>query len=190
MEPPPKNDGTWDACFVQIRDWKTFFAAYQWLQSGQHEFKSVILDSLTELQKRLVDEVSGIEAPTLQDWGVIGRNFEDIIRKFRDLTFPGDNPVSVLFICLSHLRDKETRPYLKGAIELTLPAFVDVVGYLHTLPSQTLAGKVERHMLIVPTGNVIAKDRTGALEEKYGSTILNADFSEWLTVIEEEFGSD
>ena len=44
-EKPPVNDGSWDACFVQVLNWKTLHAAYQWLASGQHEFKSVVIDS-------------------------------------------------------------------------------------------------------------------------------------------------
>lgn len=188
IEEPPKNDGTWDACFVSVQDWKQFYAAYQWLASGQHDFASVVVDSLTEMQKRLVDEVAGVDQPTLQDWGTIGRNFEDMVRKFRDLTFHPTKPVNVVLLCLSHLRDGETRPFLKGQMELTLPAFVDVVGYLYTEASNTVANAVDRRMLIVPANNIIAKDRTAALEEKHGPVVINANFSEWLEVLEEEFG--
>lgn len=188
-EQPPEDDGTWDACFVNVFDWETLYAAYQWLASGQHPFKSVVVDSLTEAQKRLIDKVAGVDQPSLQDWGTIGRNFEDIIRKFRDLSLHETHPVSVVMLCLSHLRDNEIRPFLKGQIELSLPAFVDVVGYLYTEPSQTEAGKVDRRMLIVPLGKVIAKDRTDALQEKYGPTVLDANFTEWLDILEAEIGS-
>ncbi len=187
-EEPPKNDGTWDACFVKVTDWKQLHAAYQWLASGRHEFASVIVDSLTEMQKRLVDEVAGTDQPTLQDWGTIGRHFEDMVRKLRDLTFHQEKPVNVLMICLSHLRDGETRPFLKGQIELSLPAFVDVVGYLYTEASTEEAGKIDRRMLIVPLNNIIAKDRTAALVEQHGAVVPNANFSEWLDVLEAEFG--
>lgn len=185
---PPKADGTWDACFVQVTTWKQLYAAYQWLSSGRHGFKSVIIDSLTEAQKRLVDDIAGVDQPTLQDWGTIGRNLEDMIRKFRDLTVHETNPVSVIMLCLSHLRDGETRPYLKGQLELSLPAFVDVVGYLYTEASQT-ENKIERRMLIEPANKIIAKDRTGALVDKYGSVVPNANFSTWLEILEAEFGT-
>jgi AAA domain len=186
---PPQDDGTWDACFVKVLDWKTMYAAYQWLASGQHNFKSVVIDSLTEVQKRLVDDIAGVDQPTLQDWGTIGRNLEDMIRKFRDLSAHRTNPVSVVMLCLSHLRDGEIRPFLKGAIELSLPAFVDVVGYLYTQASEMEGGKVDRRMLIVPFNKIIAKDRTAALEERYGPVIIDANFSEWLEILEAEFGS-
>lgn len=186
--PPPVDDGTWDACFVQILNWKSLANAYAYLAAGQHDFKSVVLDSLTEAQKRLVDDIAGTDQPTLQDWGTIGRNLEDMIRKFRDLTQHPTKPINVVLLCLSHLRDGETRPFLKGAIELSLPAFVDVVGYLYTEVSQTEANQIERRMLISPVNKIIAKDRTAALNEKYGPVVPNASFEDWLAVLEAEFG--
>lgn len=185
---PPVDDGTWDACFVDVFQWKQIDAAYRWLVSGKHGFKSVIVDSLTEAQKRLVDDITGTDQPTLQDWGTIGRNFEDIIRKFRDLTRHATNPVSVILLCLSHLRDGETRPFLKGALEISLPAFVDVVGYLYTELSTTEGGKLDRRMLVGPANKIIAKDRTAVLTDKYGLVDPAPDFGNWLDLLTEEFG--
>lgn len=185
-EAPPVWDGSWDACVVPVLDWPTLNAAYEWLASGEHPFRTVIVDSLTEAQKRLVDAVAGTDQPTLQDWGTIGRHFEDMIRRLRDLTFHTTKPIeAVLLLCLSHLRDGETRPFLKGQIELNLPAFVDVVGYLYT---EVVDGKVVRRMLIEPANNIIAKDRTGALVESYGSVVQESDFTTWLQILSDEFG--
>lgn len=187
-ESPPEWDGSWDACVVPVLDWPTLSAAYQWLATGEHPFRTVIVDSLTEAQKRLVDDVAGTDQPTLQDWGTIGRHFEDMIRKLRDLTFHDKKPIeAVLLLCLSHLRDGETRPFLKGQIELNLPAFVDVVGYLY---AEAQAGMIVRRMLIEPANNIIAKDRTGALVERFGPIVTEANFSEWLEILEEEFGGE
>jgi hypothetical protein len=191
QEPPKlavEGEEPWDAVVVNILNWKQLFAAYQWLASGRHEFRSVVIDSLTEVQKRLVDDIVGVEQPTLQDWGTIGRNFEDMIRKFRDLTFHEQNPINVAMLCLTHLRDGETRPFLKGAIELALPAFVDVVGFLWADSSTTHANQTDHHMLLSPANKVIAKDRTGALVDKYGPVCTNANFTDWLAILEDEFG--
>lgn len=185
---PPEYDGTWDAVVVPIRDWQTMDAAYQWLNNGEHPFRSVVIDSLTELQKRLVDEVAGTDQPTLQQWGIIGRNFEDMIRRLRDLTFHEKNPIeAVIMLCLSHLRDGETRPFLKGQIELTLPAFVDVVGYLFADAGGD--GSIDHRMLLVPANNIIAKDRTAELVRAYGATHKDSNVVEWLSILEAEFGN-
>lgn len=187
-EEPPVDDGTWDACFVEVSSWGQIYAALKWLESGRHSFNSVVIDSLTEAQKRLVDDVAGVEQPTQQDWGTILRNLEDVVRKFRDLQLHTTRPMSVLLLCLTHLRDGETRPFLKGQLELSLPAFVDVVGYMYTMVSTTEGNTVDHHMLITAANKIIAKDRTGALTDKYGMTIQDADFEEWLDVLTAEFG--
>lgn len=190
-EPVPVNDGTWDACFVIVTEWKELYAAYEVLASGKHPFESVIVDSLTETQKRLVDDVAGVDQPSLQEWGVIGRHLEDMVRKLRDLTFHKTNPVNVAMLCLSHERDGQRRPFLKGQLELALPAFVDVVAYLYTTTSEdpTKNGGLDHYALLAPHNNIIAKDRTAALTDKYGAYTLDANFSEWLEIIDAEFGS-
>lgn len=186
--PPPEYDGTWDACVVPIRDWQTMDAAYTWLNDYDHSFRSVVVDSLTELQKRLVDSVAGTDQPSLQQWGTIGRHFEDMIRRLRDLTFHEKKPVeAVILLCLSHLRDGETRPFLKGQIELTLPAFVDVVGYLYADAAGD--GTIDHRMLLVPANNIIAKDRTAELVARYGPTHRDANIVEWLSILDAEFGN-
>lgn len=188
-ESPPDVNGDWNSCIVDVLKWNTFYNAYQWLASGQHPFDTVIIDSLTEVQKRLIDDIAGVDQPSLQDWGTIGRNMEDIIRKFRDLIRHPVKPLHVIMLCLSHLRDNETRPFLKGQLELTLPAFVDIVGYLYTQASTTEGNQLERFMQIGGFDNIIAKDRTDVLTKKYGTVIQNANFSDWLDLLDIEFGN-
>lgn len=184
---PEYVEGAYDAVIVNVLDWPTLIAAYEYLNNTRHPFKSVILDSLTEAQKRLVDAVSGVDQVTLQNWGVIGRNLEDIIRKFRDLTFHPTNPVeAVIFTCLAHVKDGQTRPYLRGSLELSLPAFVDVVAFLYV---ETGSNDIVHKTLIAPANNIIAKDRTGALTDAYGPVIENANITEWLEILEQEFGT-
>jgi hypothetical protein len=184
-EPVPRWDGSWNSVFVNVHDWATLIAAYNVVASGNHDFKSVILDSLTEAQKRLVDNVSGVDQPTMQDWGTILRYLEDLVRKFRDLTFHPTHPIeAVIMTCLSHLRDDRTRPFLKGQLELTLPSFVDVVGYMHTGIDAT-TNQVDYRMLIAPANNIIAKDRTSVITQKHGSVLINADVTEWIALVQD-----
>ena len=184
-ESPPVWDGTWDACVVPVLDWPTLYAAYQHLATGHHPFRSVVVDSLTEAQKRLVDDVAGVDQPSLPQWGVIARNLEDMVRKLRDLTIHKTHPIeAVLIVCLTHLRDGSTRPFLKGQIELSLPAFVDVVGYLYT---EQIDGQIQHRMLIAPVNNIIAKCRPDVLGD-HGPVITDAKFTDWLDILEAGFG--
>lgn len=170
LGPPPEHDGTWDTCVVIVQEYRMLQVAYQWLASGQHPFKSLAVDSLTEIQKRCLDAIAGVEQPDHQDWGALLRQMEDLVRKLRDLTFHPQNPLdSVTILALTHHRDGRFRPMVKGQLELTLPGFVDLVGYLYTEADEV--GVLRRRLLIQPHGQFLAKDRTHVLSRTYGSVL-------------------
>jgi hypothetical protein len=173
----------WVTCIILTRDFNTMSLAYNWLNSGQHPFRSVVVDSLTELQKRAIDQTSGIEQPNQQDWGTVLRVMEDQIRKLRDLLYHPTRPLEcVMLIALTHFRDGKFRPLVKGQLALTLPGFIDVVGYLYVATDPD--GNLNRQMLIAPLGDLDAKDRTNALTVHYGPTIQNPDLEQMLAVID------
>ena len=131
--PPELGEGV-ETVVVKIRDLKTLQSVFTWLNRGQHPFRSVIIDSLSEVQKRAVDEIAGVEQMRTQDWGALLRKGESLVRAFRDLTMHPANPVAcVVFVCLTAERGDQKvqqRPYLQGQLGTSLPGFVDVVGYL------------------------------------------------------------
>ena len=86
----PSIDLDWHTCIVQVRDFNSMKKALEWLEAGQHPFRSVIVDSITEMQKRVIDNVSGTLQPTQQDWGEVLRVTEDLVRKLRDPHVPSD----------------------------------------------------------------------------------------------------
>ena len=47
---PPEApvDDSWDTCIVTVHNWSVVERVMAWLQSGQHPFRTVVLDSLTE----------------------------------------------------------------------------------------------------------------------------------------------
>lgn len=160
---PPVVDGTWDTCTVTVRDYKTLVKVFTWLNSGKHPFASVIIDSLTEIQKRLMDEVAGTDQLKMQDWGAVLRKGESLVRSFRDFTMHPTNPIScVVYVCGStEKRDgEEQRPALQGALRNSLPYFVDVVGFLRV---EVAEEGLQRVMYVQPTPSFMAKDRTGRL---------------------------
>lgn len=160
-ESPPEV-GEWETTICFVRDFDTMQRVYQWLNSGQHPWRSVTLDSLTEIQKRCLDAVAGTNAPTQQDWGTLLRQMEDLVRKFRDLTLHPTRPLeSVNFITTTKNDNGTLRPHLQGQLGLTLPYFVDVVGYLYVTSDAN--GLPARHMLVQPLPGYAAKDRTGRL---------------------------
>jgi hypothetical protein len=160
---PPTPDGTWDTAIVFVRDFNTVAQVYQWLNSGKHPFKSVILDSLTEIQKRCIDQIAGDAQLRTQDWGEVLRRMEKQVRDFRDLTMHPQNPLeAVIYINLTAERDGSKRPAVQGSLGVSLPGFVDVVGYLFVEVLQE-TNELKRRMLVAPYNGIVAKDRTNRL---------------------------
>lgn len=160
--PPPVADGSWETCVVNVRDYKTVGSVYQWLESRQHQFRSVMLDSLMEIQKRLIDSLSAGQLK-IQDWGEILRNLEGNVRAFRDLTTDVGNPLSVVVVTCGGMagEDGKQRPMLQGQLKATLPYYFDTVGYLYN--TQDSNGGVARLMATAPSQFAVAKDATDML---------------------------
>lgn len=178
-EDPPEPDGSWDTCVTTIPNFQAMGMVYQWLNSGKHPFKSVVIDSLTEIQKKCMDSISGTNQPTQQDWGALLRQMESLVRMFRDLTLHQVKPLeSVVIIAMTSNKDDKFRAHVQGQLGITLPYFVDVVGYMYTKVDEE--GKSTRHMLVQPTDRFDAKDRTNRLgqivDEPNVETILDTVF--------------
>ena len=162
-EHPPKDDGTWDTCIVYVRSFQDVQRAYEWLNSGQHPFKSITIDSLSETQQRCIDAIVGTEQMKTQDWGELLRKMSSLIRSYRDLIIHPTNPLrTVMFIAMTRDNDGVRRPYVQGQLANTLPYYVDVCGYLWSeLDSDT--GVVKRRLLCAQHSAFEAGDRTGKL---------------------------
>lgn len=131
--PPPLYDGTWDAAVVTVHSWQDFANASQWLHSGQHHFTSLVVDSITEIQRRLKKNLVGNEDMKIRDWGRLLTDMDDSIRGLRDLINNPYNPLRVV-VFIAETRqtgnDSKWRPSLQGQIATALPYFVDIVGWL------------------------------------------------------------
>jgi len=164
--PPPAADGSWDTCVVNVADFDTLNLAYQWLRSGQHHFKSVVIDSLMEAQKRCIDQVAGTNALVQQDWGTLLRKLEGLIRSYRDLTLITNNSTQVVvFIVGSRQVEGKHEPLLQGQLHDTVPYYLDVVGYyfVAAVPDGAGGQVYQRQLLVQPQPGFVAKDGTGRL---------------------------
>jgi hypothetical protein len=137
-ETPPVYDGTWDICIVHIREWATVHMVYQYLRQWPNLFTttgptSVVVDSITEIQRRCKANLKGTEAMKIQDWGVLLSAMDSTIRGFRDLCLiPQLTVRCVVFV--SETRESNTGrmvPYLQGQIATSLPYWVDICGYMY-----------------------------------------------------------
>lgn len=132
--PPPACDGSWDACVVSVREWETVSQVYKWLTQYETCFTSVVIDSITEIQRRCKANMVGTEALKIQDWGVLLSVMDGVIRGFRDLTLIQNSPVRcVMFVAETRQRNSDDKwvPYMQGQISVSLPYWVDICGYLY-----------------------------------------------------------
>lgn len=136
--PPPEDDGTWDFCVVTVQKWKTVLDVYRWLTQTQHPFDSLILDSITEIQRRCRQNLVGTEAMQMQQWGEILAQMESVIRGYRDLANDSYNRITTaVFIAESKEagKNQKIKPSMQGQIINSLPYWMDVVGYLYPEPT-------------------------------------------------------
>ena len=155
---------------VRVKNWEEMQTVYDELHAGRHAYKTVVLDSLTEIMKfsmyqimeDLVDrkEEADPDVPGMREWG---KNIEQIrrfVRAFRDL------PMNAIFTALAkddknpRTGKSKTLPSLAGKVAQEVPAFLDVVLYYYI---KRVDDEEKRLLLSTPTETVIAKDRTSRL---------------------------
>lgn len=185
-ERPPEADGTWDTAVVATRDWSTIEKVYQWLNSGQHPFKSLIIDSISELQNRYIEQVAGRNQLTQQQWGSAYREVGGLIRDIRDLTMHPTKPLEcIVLTAMTRKIDDKFRPWCQGQLQAVLPYLMDTVGYLY-LDTETdpLSGEVTevRRLLTRATSDFEAGERVGGA---WPSIIDNPNIN---TMINDIFG--
>lgn len=183
-EPPPAYDGTWDAAVVTIRSWHDMQLASQWLVSGQHQFTSLVVDSISEIQRRAKANLKGTEAMQIQDWGALLTIMDTVIRGLRDLTIDSYNTIRVaMFIAETRQTDGRWRPYMQGQIATSLPYWVDICGYLYVDMEQDSEGQYTvpvRKLLVAPHPLYESGERVQGL---VGPVISHPDINQMLEAI-------
>lgn len=129
---PPVNDGTWDVCIVPVRNWDVVQRVFQFMMSGQHPFRSLVIDSITEIQRRCKQNLVSVDkSMEIRDWGRLLDMMDSTIRGFRDMTLHPIMPIQVaVFVAETRHVDNKWRPYMQGQISTSLPYWMDVVSFL------------------------------------------------------------
>lgn len=166
-----------DVDVVQIRSMQQLEDAINELIKNPGYYKTVGVDSLTELQKldmrtlmvetkKAKPDSTDIYVPSPREWGKSGERIRLIVRALRDL------PCNTLMTALLGVDSDEkspTRgqmyPLLPGKLRHELPGFFDIVGLLRALSEkgEDDENQIIRTLQVVKTDKVVAKDRTSAL---------------------------
>lgn len=159
---------------IRITSWKSMQDVYNELHLGNTGYKTVILDSLTEIQKFnmyaiMADVIKGRpnqdeDVPSMREWGINLEQIRRFVRGFRDLD------MHTIFTALAKT-DKDmktgiisTKPSLSGKMADEVAAFVDIVTYYYV--KQIGSGEeaeFQRLLLTSKTDQIVAKDRSGRL---------------------------
>jgi len=128
-----------DTYVMEVTSWDEIEEVYWYLQSGNHPFQSVALDTVTQLQDLAIAKISGDDGGVMslsrRGWGEVTGLMRTWILNYRDL------PLHKGFICQDRITGDdsdelemitpEVGPAVSPSVAKTLTAAVDVVG--HTL---------------------------------------------------------
>ena len=181
----------WETCVVVVDNWATFEKTYQWLNQGQHPFKSVIIDSITEIQVKIKEQItSGNMDAKLQfdGWNTVLNRTEGLCRDFRDLTEHLHHPVSVAVTAMTELKDGKWRPYVQGSGSKKLPYFFDVIGYVYQErvvdpANPQIPARTAHRVLTGHDPNIISGERVNGIlpdDQKLPPIIENLNFTTLL----------
>jgi hypothetical protein len=181
---PPEADGTWDTCVVAVQDFDTALQAYAWLKSGNHPFRSVILDSIKELQVKAQEAVNGREKMQTQHWGELLMKVSFFGRDLRDLTSPSQVNQLEAVVVLAPTMDRGDgiqRPSLQGGVADQVPYWYDIAGYLYPNQEVDAGGQPHtvRHLYIGDNPMFISGSRAAGLPED----IANPNIEELISTI-------
>lgn len=160
---------------VRVQTWSEMQKVYDELHRSKGAgFQTVILDSLTEIQKfnmyTIMEQTvqmrpdQDIDVPSMREWGKNLEQMRKFVRGFRDLQ------MNTIFTALKKEDKNEktgmvtTLPSLSGKLAGEVAAFLDVVGYYYVKRIGKGEDAVDKRLLLChKTETVVAKDRTGTL---------------------------
>jgi hypothetical protein len=162
---------------VRIKSWDDIATLYNELRRGDHPFKTIVIDSLTELQKVSMTTIMAEvikhdadrdpEVPSVREWGKNAEQIRRVVRAFRDL------PMNTIFTALvADDKDPKSgkttyRPSLPGKLAKEVPGYVDLCLYMYRkeLPDPEQEGKTKNSRLLLSsaTEQYVCKDRSNNL---------------------------
>jgi len=157
-----------------FKDWKGLYKIYSKLydafEKGETPAKTIIVDSLTEVQKISLKDIMAKESSENEKidpdqasqsaWGKNLNQMRGLVRGFRDL------PCSVIFTALTdEERDKKgrtlRRPAFQGRSKHELAGLMDIVCYYYMDTDED--DRILRKLLTAKTATTMAKDRSNRL---------------------------
>jgi len=169
-----------DVSVFPLEVWSDIDWPFWLLKRGDHEFETVVIDTVTSLAQLCMKFVLGDESsrdptkdpnmPSKREWGKVGELMKTTILNFRNL------PMNVIFLAQERRGfsdDEEEAPEIfpdvSPSVRTTLTASVDIIGraYVKEVVRKGEDGKgkstgTEYRMLLGPSERYVTKDRSEA----------------------------
>lgn len=135
---PPVYDGTWEICVVKIKGWNVAQKTLEYIRSDNHPFRTVMIDSISEIQIKAKEQIKGNKAFQLQDWGVLSQNMGAFLRELRDISASDTSKIQMTYL-ISTAKDyvqgenqpRVWKPFLEGATAQIVPYLFDMTAYIY-----------------------------------------------------------
>lgn len=165
-----------DIDVVRVTKWQDMQKLYDELYRDQKGYKTIVIDSLTEMQKLAMNSQLGAgtdldpggNMPEFKDWHINTEQMRRLVRAFRDL------PLNTIFTALSmdavdpRRPDGPTKkqPAFTKKLAGEIPAFFDILFYMYV--KETKDGPNQRLICTDKTSNVVAKCRVQGVPQILG----------------------
>jgi phage nucleotide-binding protein len=192
-----RND--YDPRYYLLDRWDDLNDVYWYLQGGDHDFETVVVDHVTNLQNICMNFVLGDEAsrdasrdpdmPSRQAWGKVGQLMKTQIINFRNL------PMNVVF--LAHVRSNEIEaedsetyikltPEVSPQVQKVLTGAVGTIGmmtkkevWVKNKEKGTKRREVRTRLMFGDSERYVSKDRNNV----FGEYIDAPDLTEMIELI-------
>lgn len=175
----PIPDNVTDTCSFRVQRWQDVQFLQDSLAKGDHPFRSLIVDSVTEIQQQLLDSIAreqDSETLRIQDWGTARKRFGAFVKETRNMAVDDDsNPLEVVvYLALPTLdADKRVRPDLQGKAIQDFPPSCDIVGVVQLGYTEDGETVEQRFMIGGMSEKYVAKTRSAVVRQEWGSVITN-----------------
>ena len=144
--------------YAKIKTFKHLQELYKILEKNEQWYKTFVLDSVTEVNDIIINELSAEKGQMYQnDWWILWKKLMDMFRKFRDL------PLNVIFICHEQTEKDDERvvryvPMISGKTGTKAPGYFDVVWRSY------INDKWEFKIRVEPRQDLVTKSRWGYIK--------------------------
>lgn len=154
--------------YVQIKSFKDLQEVYKYLLEWKHWYKTFALDSISEVNDIIINELSVWQWQMYQnDRWTLGKKMVDMLRKFRDL------PMNIIFVSHETAISDDERvvkyiPMLSGKTAMKIPGFFDVVGrtYINDKNEYRIWVEAKADLVTKSRGAYITNDTPNVFPER------------------------